>query len=467
MCVIILASLGFVGKVATQQETSLPRIENWRPGDAHIHSVHSWPEAWESIREIASDAKTFGLEWIIMTDHSYWLDSAEWEQGRRESQEAEAATGVVCMYGEEISVNEFGGGSYNIGHYLGYGLTSFIPSLPPYNPWPSEPEAQDAIDEVNDQGGVGFIAHPMASIFFGWENFAVSDYTGIEVWNGAWGWDDEAALHLWDKLLVQALIGVTNKHVVGIGNSDAHPWTFYKPSTWLYLYLPNLNKEGIVEAFKNGHVVFTDGPLLAFKIDNQIIGETVQKKEGSTVTLDIEWKSTGFGEMQKIRIIKMTAKTRYTYELHVGGESGTISWNDPTPIDGPCYYRLEGQSFKDNPSATPDETHFVYTNPIWISIPWNYVFADSYGRGTILKVNTSHQLFQFITPDRDYGIRKASTMYISDTSLGTAILILHEDGELRLLTKSVGPPLDVCGAFALDKKTGKDYYLIDKTGIEN
>jgi len=215
MSVVILASLSYVGKVTAEEETSLPRIENWRPGDAHLHSVHSWPEAWRSIMDIASDAKTFGLDWIILTDHSYWLDSAGWEQGRRESQEAEAATGVVCLYGEEISVNEFGGGSYNIGHYLGYGLTSLIPSLPPYNPWPSEPKAQDAIKRVNNQGGAGFIAHPIAPFLFGWENFAVSDYTGIEVWNGPWDYFDEVALHLWDKLLVKALLGVTNIHVVG------------------------------------------------------------------------------------------------------------------------------------------------------------------------------------------------------------------------------------------------------------
>jgi len=231
--------------------------------------------------------------------------------------------------------------------------------------------------------------------------------------------------------------------------------------------LPSLNKEGIINAYKNGHVVFTNGPLLVFKINNRIIGETVQKNEGSTVTLDIEWRSTGFGEMRKIRIVKMTAQACYTYELPVSGEYGTLSWNDPTPVEGPSYYRLEGQSYRDNLSPTPDETHFVYTNPIWISIPWNYVFTDSYGRGTNLKVNTTHQLFQFITPDRDYGIRKASAMQTSDTSLGTAISILHEDGELRLLAKAVSAPLDVCGAFAQDKRTGKSYSLLDKTGIED
>ena len=43
---------------------------------------------------------------------------------------------------------------------------------------------------------------------------------------------------------------------------------------------------------------------------------------------------------------------------------------------------------------------------------WHYVFTDSRGRGTILKINTEYKFFQFITPDKDYGIRKATYMRV-------------------------------------------------------
>ena len=93
---------------------------------------------------------------------------------------------------------------------------------------------------------------------------------------------------------------------------------------------------------------------------------------------------------------------------------------------------------------------------------WNYVFADSYGRETTLKINTEHKFFQFITPDKDYGVRKATYMRIS----GRAIVISHYDSELQLVTIAIDTKLDFCYAIAYDRQIRKQYLLIDKPGIE-
>jgi parallel beta-helix repeat protein len=93
---------------------------------------------------------------------------------------------------------------------------------------------------------------------------------------------------------------------------------------------------------------------------------------------------------------------------------------------------------------------------------WNYIFTDSYGRGTTLKINLAHKFFQFITPDKDYGIRKATYMYVYKRT----IIILHKDNELNLATVSVDTQLDFCIVYAKDRQTGKIYWLIDKTGTE-
>jgi hypothetical protein len=93
---------------------------------------------------------------------------------------------------------------------------------------------------------------------------------------------------------------------------------------------------------------------------------------------------------------------------------------------------------------------------------WNYIFEDTYGRGTILKINLAHKFFQFITPDKDYGIRKATYM----RQCGRAIIIHHYDDELRLITTAVDTKLDFCVAIAWDTQTGKRYFLIDKAGTE-
>lgn len=93
---------------------------------------------------------------------------------------------------------------------------------------------------------------------------------------------------------------------------------------------------------------------------------------------------------------------------------------------------------------------------------WNYIFKDTYGRGAALKINLAHKFFQFITPDKDYGIRKASCML----QLGKAIIIVHCDFDLRLTTLAVDTKLDFCAVTAWDAQTCKTYILVDKVGIE-
>jgi hypothetical protein len=93
---------------------------------------------------------------------------------------------------------------------------------------------------------------------------------------------------------------------------------------------------------------------------------------------------------------------------------------------------------------------------------WNYVFEDTYGRGTILKINTAYKFFQFIAPGKDYGIRQATCMQ----QCGRAIIINHCDKQLRLITAAVDTKLDFCVAVAWDLQTRKQYFLMDKPGIE-
>jgi hypothetical protein len=93
---------------------------------------------------------------------------------------------------------------------------------------------------------------------------------------------------------------------------------------------------------------------------------------------------------------------------------------------------------------------------------WNYVFEDTYGRRTMLKINTAYKFFQFITPDKDYGIIKTTYMQQS----GRAIIISHLDKQLQLITVAVDTKLDFCVATAWDRQTRKQYFLLDKPGIE-
>ena len=104
-------------------------------------------------------------------------------------------------------------------------------------------------------------------------------------------------------------------------------------------------------------------------------------------------------------------------------------------------------------------------NPHQINVTlfsWNYIFEDVNGRKTVLKINLAHKFIQFITPDRDYNIRKSTYMQ----HCGRGIIVRHYDEELRLITIAIDAKLDFCVAVAWDIETGRRYLLMDKVGNE-
>ncbi len=95
---------------------------------------------------------------------------------------------------------------------------------------------------------------------------------------------------------------------------------------------------------------------------------------------------------------------------------------------------------------------------------WEYVYEDTHGRGTTLRINTRtpEKRFQFTTPDQDYGIRNIVDM----RQFGChSIVIRHYDSELRLLAVTT-TKLDFCQTTAWDLQTKEHYVLVDNPGIE-
>jgi len=94
------------------------------------------------------------------------------------------------------------------------------------------------------------------------------------------------------------------------------------------------------------------------------------------------------------------------------------------------------------------------------AISWEHVFKDP-KRGTILKVSADDKFFQFVAPDKDFGIKCDADMKV----LNHVILICYEDSEMRLVATAVNDKIDFCSAIAWDKQTRKCYLLIDKPNL--
>jgi hypothetical protein len=191
----------------------------------HMHTRYS--DGTGSHEDIAAAALRAGLDAVIVTDHNILVQGAEgyYGQGRRK---------VLVLVGEEIHDQDR---VPQKNHLLVFGASQDFAALA------DDPGA--LIQAVREAGALSFIAHPddPAAATFGetdisWVDWSVSDYTGIELWNGLSELKTliptrlhamlyaffpalvahapiRSTLQKWDELLLQS-------RVVAVGGSDAH-----------------------------------------------------------------------------------------------------------------------------------------------------------------------------------------------------------------------------------------------------
>lgn len=190
-------------------------------GNIHIHSAYS--DGTSSIPEIAKQAANVGLDFIIITDHNTLKGLPE--EGYHH--------GALVLCGSEINLHQH--------HYLALNIKSII--------HPNDDNPQQVINDVRNQNGLGFIAHPfeigsplaLNSIAYPWTNWDVKHFTGIEVWNWSSQWRD--GIRNIPKALYYAYLQptgpikgpcpqamsrfdqITRTHkITAIAGSDAHNW---------------------------------------------------------------------------------------------------------------------------------------------------------------------------------------------------------------------------------------------------
>ncbi len=193
-------------------------------GAIHFHSSYSF-DGRASIEEIIKAAGENGIDFLMLTDHS--------TLGARKGGLEGWNGGILLVVGQEISPR--------FNHYLAFGIDEeFIvdENDKGYRP-------QDCIDRVNALGGIGFIAHPDhegAQKFhvkhFPWQDWSVSGYTGMGVWDFMTDWQsalkslpDALVAYLFPAYVLKGPREITLKRwdhlnkegkVVGIGELDNH-----------------------------------------------------------------------------------------------------------------------------------------------------------------------------------------------------------------------------------------------------
>lgn len=143
-------------------------------GVIHIHSAYSF-DARTPVIDILKAANKNHIDFVMLTDHANMRAKEEGLEGWHDD--------TLLIVGQEISPR--------FNHYIAFDIDT--PVI--ISEVDSEIDPQTYIDQVRQQGGIGFIAHPDhqgLKLFhvkhYPWLDWTVTGYTGIGIWDFMSDW---------------------------------------------------------------------------------------------------------------------------------------------------------------------------------------------------------------------------------------------------------------------------------------
>src|SRR3989344_5940963 len=394
--------------------TSLQVYANtWYPGSLHQHTGYSTqlgidfldtsddcePRALEfnligySVAELANQAEQAGLSYLGFSDHSYCIDSNEFQTVRDDcSDEDSARNDFTCIMGEEVSTSDVENDDEPIlvattfcenpntgeAHISAYGINSIITQFPPSRHCPTIPTPQGGINEIIDQGGISILNHPHPSddtpSFIDFESvFDVSGETGVEIWNGEWDETlldntldrDPDNLNTWITLLLRG------DNVYAYGGTDTHSDVSTDNSNFAFLD-GSLNPTNLNSSLRTGKVTVSNNGLVWIEAKGQnqagytMQGGTATVCSGDKVTIRPHYSNV----QDTCNLVVFKGRIDQGSEDPTGFNFGSKSGTGPEPptvvgedpsVTQNSYYRAECIGGSNN-------EYRIYTNPVWVEI---------------------------------------------------------------------------------------------------
>jgi hypothetical protein len=172
----------------------------WYRGDLHTHTVHS--DGRRTLAELAADARAAGLDFIASTEHNTPSASLAWG--------GHAGPDLLTIDGREVTTRD--------GHWLALGLPPGL--VVDWRYRAGDGELDGVLAGLHGRGGLAVAAHPFNPCLGCTWGFGYRGLDAVEVWNGPWTPDDEAALARWDRMLAAQARG--GRFLPAVGGSDAH-----------------------------------------------------------------------------------------------------------------------------------------------------------------------------------------------------------------------------------------------------
>lgn len=342
-------------------------------GDNHTHSVYS--DGVDTVEENADSVyENRNMSWIWASEHNNNAQAAE----------AARVTGRYAGRFLALSATELTTGyTHNPttpsgekrGHALIYGLDA-VPNLV-IDQRGGVHDWQASIDEITEQNGLFWLAHPFDATYPFEDAATWSGYTGVEVWNGsvhASHPSSRQAFQFWDRVNLRG-----ERHYYGTAGTDGH--TSEKVGgLGVRGRLEELTGDEVLRLLKEGAFYGTNGPDLRFSVNGAPMGGTVTLSQPGRVNLDFQ-AYTQDGTLTGIRLLGYrvtgdetdyeTART-VLLDLDLTGED-TQFYQGAVQAEVPCdmFFRMEVKSTtaSGTTGAGPETgTGFAFSNPVWVEL---------------------------------------------------------------------------------------------------
>ena len=382
-------------------ETDLPKQEGWFWGDLHFHSVYTSDqvEFGAPLSLGIEAARTIGLDFLAVTDHSYDLDDdpenyrkndpelKKWAYLQEEVKEINQKSRDICMIpGEEVSVGN--GRGKNV-HCLVLDNAAFIPGngdsaekLFQNRPTLNLPELLGKKSE----NALAIAAHPVEKPplsqriilrrgIWNESDFASDDINTLQIMNNGNFKSLDNGLRLWQSLLLRG-----KKVGIAAGN-DAHgnfnsfrqvkipllKMDYRKEHLFgearTAVNASGLSKRELLEGIRNHRTIISTGPFLILEIDNlgriEGIGETVKKSKKPTIQLR-GISTPEYGTWKSVQIVLGIFRQKRELKTDLNIKPNVHQLNEKIALTEQAdYIRLEGFTERG------DRSYFCLTNPIW------------------------------------------------------------------------------------------------------
>jgi hypothetical protein len=382
-------------------KTDLPKQEGWFWGDLHFHSIYTSDqvEFGAPLSLSVEAARTIGLDFLAVTDHSYDLDDdpenyrkndpelKKWTYLQEEVKEINRKYQDFCLIpGEEVSVGNSQGKNV---HCLILDDAAFLPgngdsaeNLLRNRPTLVLPK----LFEKKLDNALVIAAHPVEKPplsqrvilrrgIWNDSDFNSEKINTLQIMNNGSFKSLENGTRLWRSLLL------TGKKVGIAAGNDAHgnfnsfrqvkipllKMDYRKEHLFgqvrTAVNASGLSKRELLEGIRNHRAIISTGPFINLEMDNTGkvagIGETV--KEIEKPIIQISGISTPeYGTWKSVQIVQGIFRQNRELKIDLNIKPNVHQLNEKlTLTEQADYIRLEGFT------ESGDRSYFCLTNPIW------------------------------------------------------------------------------------------------------